>query len=382
MNYLIVQMSAEEAFFARFRKNRGDLVFVEGSRHRLDGEESLPDLLSRYSGKSAEERIILSISPVIVSQREMDLPISDPRKVREILPMELKGEIAADTEDMVFDMVNLGGGKILALWGRRNLIAAEISSLADCGMDPAVVTASVFNWRALLPPEGTTGTIAITDGESIAVFKNGLPLFFRSYGRDEFYQELNRTLAALEIGKGVKIDRLYLHGMAARNSAGVSPCGGLPGFPVAPLPLIGKIAGVFNADASSTLDLAGCYAVASAAADGTAVDFRRGNLAYAADFARIRNKVRLSVILAGIFIMLLLSEVGLRFFFVKKDIDSLNKSISVIYREVFPARKKPVDEVGELRSEIKKLTGPGGVHAILPILKAVAEIKGDDIIGI
>ena len=39
--------------------------------------------------------------------REIELPISDRRKVRDILPLELKGETAVDTDELVFDALSL-----------------------------------------------------------------------------------------------------------------------------------------------------------------------------------------------------------------------------------------------------------------------------------
>ena len=57
----------------------------------------------------------------------------------------------------------------------------------------------------------------------------------------------------------------------------------------------------------------------------------------------------------------------------------VNNSIRSIYREVFPSRKKPVDEVAELRSEIKKLGGGGATGTLLSSLKKLADIKGADV---
>jgi general secretion pathway protein L len=95
----------------------------------------------------------------------------------------------------------------------------------------------------------------------------------------------------------------------------------------------------------------------------------------------MQRKLRLSLILAVALVLLLFVEAGLRYFLVKQDLDSLNASIRTIYREVFPNRKKPVDEVGELRSEIKRLGGASGRSNVLGALKKLAEIKGDDVTG-
>jgi general secretion pathway protein L len=55
----------------------------------------------------------------------------------------------------------------------------------------------------------------------------------------------------------------------------------------------------------------------------------------------------------------------------------LNASIREIYKEVFPTRAKAVDEVSELKAEIKKL-GATGSEGVLSVLKKLTYAKGDD----
>src|SRR6185369_6711191 len=76
-------------------------------------------------------------------------------------------------------------------------------------------------------------------------------------------------------------------------------------------------------------------------------------------------------------IILVFAEAGVRYFIVQRDLSSLDGSIRAIYKEVFPTRKKPVDEVAELKAEIKRL-GATGSEGILAILKKLADAKGDD----
>ncbi len=112
MNYLIVQLCGNEALFARFQHKRGGLVFVGASREALTEEGSLTALLAAAAaGAREEERIALALPPAHLFLREMELPIDDRRKLREVLPLELKGETALDSDELVFDALPLGGGK-------------------------------------------------------------------------------------------------------------------------------------------------------------------------------------------------------------------------------------------------------------------------------
>ncbi len=379
MNYLIVQLSGDEALFARFQHKRGGLVFAGASREALTEEGALTTLLAAATAEArGEERIVLALSPTHLFLREMELPIDDRRKLREVLPLELKGETALDSDELVFDALPLGGGKILAIWGKRREVAGKISLMADERLEPEIVTASLFHWHALLPEDANRGHIAVTDGESLAVYRDGAPCFFRALGPGTLENGLARTLAALEIGKGITVEKVFLHGAAARQAT--PPVIG--SAEVAALPVTGELASVYGDDVTAARDLAGAYAAALACCREEPVNFRSGALAYTAGRKKALKRLRLSLILGGACVALLLAETGVRYFLVKRDLDSVNTSINTIYREVFPTRKKAVDEVSELRSEIKRLGGGAAGGSVLAVVNKLAAAKSDDVTGL
>jgi len=379
MNYLIVQLTGNEALFARFQLKRGVLVFDSASRETIDQEHPLAAMLADTAAAGREgERVVLVIPPALLSLREMELPLSDRRKLRDVLPLELKGETARDSEELVFDALPLDGGKVLAIWVKRHDLAEKIAVLTDNGLEPEIVTASLFHWHSLLPDGESGGHIALSDGESLAVYRKGKPCYFRALRQGEAGAEAARTLAALEIGKGLKVEKVLLHGAAAHGTAD---------FPAPPpefvvLPCNREMATLFGGDAAAIGDLAGAYAVARASALEEPVNFRRGNLAYTAGRKKILKKLRISLILATACLVLLMAETALRYFQVKHELDSVNNSIRAVYREVFPNRKKPVDEVAELRAEIKRLGGGAVTGNLLLSLTRLAEIKGADVSGL
>ena len=105
-------------------------------------------------------------------------------------------------------------------------------------------------------------------------------------------------------------------------------------------------------------------------------------LAYTAGNQKLYKKLRVTAVLAVAAVALLFAESGVRYYLVKRDLNSLDLSVKGIYREVFPNRKKPVDEVSELRSEIKRLEGAKTSSNLLKLLKDLADAKGDDVGGI
>jgi general secretion pathway protein L len=382
MNYLIVQLYDDEAIFARFVAKGKELVFTGASRHTLDAEHPFASLLPQVKTESSqEEKIVLAIPSSRLYMREVELPITDRRKVREVLPLEMKGETALDTEDLVFDAVSLAEGKFLAVWARQTKIADDIRIMAEHGLEPEIVTASLFHWQEILPVNAGSEPVAMTDGQAIAVYVGGTPVFFRPLGHGKLAAEAARTLAALEISRGITVSTVFLNGAAARQWSQDESTDVPKALTFTPLPVSGDFAAMFSADRSAALDLAGAFSLAKACIRDEPVNFRRGDLAYTAGLQKIRRKLRLTACLAAVLVLLLASEVGLRYYLVTRDLNSLDNSIRTIFRQVFPSRKKSADEVAELRSEIKRLGGSATGQPLLPMLKKLAELKGSDITG-
>ena len=128
--------------------------------------------------------------------------------------------------------------------------------------------------------------------------------------------------------------------------------------------------------------LAGLYAVARASYAGTLPDFRQGELAWTAGDAKLRKKLLLTGILAVTVIALLFITKGLQYRAAVADVASLNKSIATLYREIFPTRAKAVDEIAEIKGEIRKLAGIESSSGYLDLLKKLAEAKGTSINGL
>ena len=379
MTYLIVQLTNSEVLWGRFQRRRGELAFLGGGRHPLAGEPTFADLLKELSvSRREEEKVVLTLPSSSLFLREIDLPLTDRRKARQVLPLELKGETAIDTDELVFDAIPLADGKALAVWTRRAGVADLIRTMTEAGLEPETVSAAPLHWAELLSPSDTTEPVAITDGEALAVTQNGRLLFCRPLADVDPVAEVARTLAALELGKNIVIRKVLLHGELAH--ATVPPTS--PGLTFQLLPLAGSAARAFAGDAEAARDLASTYAVAAACGSGAVVNFRNGGLAYTAGDASARRKLMLTLVLAAILIVALAAETTVRYYLVRRDLNSLDSSILTIYRQVFPSRKKPVDAVGELKGEIRRLSGSAATGSTLAALTKAAELKGDDITDI
>lgn len=376
MTYLIIERTATAIAVSRFLLQRGVLVFQGAESRELASDGEIAERLGELLPHATEARIVWALPFSHLFSRELAMELRDRRKLREILPLELKGETALEGDELIFDGLPLAGGAVLALWGRKRELEAAIRLGTDAGAEPEVVTASPLQWEQLLPDADRTDTVALSDGTALAVYREGEPLFFRPLPGGA--AEIDRTLASLEIGKGITVERLYLHG--ALTPGEIPTVAGT--VQVAPLPLNDALAAAFGGDEAAARRQAGAWALAQALHADTCVSFRSGELAYTKGRERLKRQLRLPAVLALLLVVLLAADSGLRYALVKRDLTSLNTSIGAIYHELFPARKKSIDEVAELRAEIRKLGAASARSAVLDTLKQLAEAKGDDISGL
>jgi general secretion pathway protein L len=375
MDYLIIQIAENNVTVARFG-GTGRSTTLEGSGlFELNGEQDLAAIAARIAaGISGSPRVVLCLPPDLFAQRLVELPLSDLRKVREVLSSQLQGEIALPIEEAVFDALRSSDGKFMALWAKRSDIAAAIDLFRGAGLEPAVVSAAVFAWPAL---PGIQNDCALFDGSAVAVITDGRLSFLRALCGAERERQLTATLSALEMSAMPLPSRLLVFG---EQAADVPEMEGLA-LTAEVLELPEELGQLFRND-QTFRQLAGLYAVAQACQAGTLPDFRRGDLAWTAGDAALRKKLLLTAALAIVAITLLFVSKGMQYRAVRADSASLDKSISTIYREIFPGRAKAVDEVAEIKGEIRKLAGHEGSSAVLDVLKQLAEAKGAGINGL
>ncbi|HZV82431.1 MAG TPA: type II secretion system protein GspL [Geobacteraceae bacterium] len=362
----VIQISADELIFARFSRQRSHLLFLEGVRHRLD-ETDLAELLAPWKEKSGGDRIILSLPAALFSIREIELPIGERKKAREILPLELRGETALESDEIIFDILPLKPGTYAALWCSATRLAPHIARLASAGLDPEIVTSPLFTWQHLLPA-GDSAHCVLTDGEAAGIYKDGNPVYLRALPAAGD-KPLDATLAAVELAKGITVDQIFTLAGSERENL-------LPD--AAPLPISSSLAACFPADTGAARDLASAYAAAADLIGGDPVNFRRGPLTFVRRKLELQRKLRLTAALAAAVLLLLFAETGVRYYLLQKDLTSVESSIRKIYGEVFPKRSRAVDEVAELKAEIKRL-GTSSSQGVLAPLKKLSEAKGEEL---
>jgi general secretion pathway protein L len=362
----IIQLSGTQVTCARFQKNGKSLVPVSGSRHPYHDHAELISLLREQLQPTTDEvRTILALPPALITLRELTLPILDRKKLRELLPLELSGETADEGPELVCDALPLADGALLVGWSAVPELADLLIFFAQIGLDPEVATCASLGWHLLTPPDQQE-PIALVDDNALMVCSQGRPVFCRlmSTGTDT----VARTLTALELGKGIRVKTIYrLEG---------DPLSGERKLPL-PTQLSGQTAsGDLAADA-----LISPLSTALAYCSGEIFNLRSGPLAWTGKHSHLLRQFRVPIFLGSLVLLLLIAETGLRWYLLSRDLTSVNNSIASIYKGIFPARKKVVDETAEVKAELRRLQQGGATSDVLSFMDLLARAKDDLIQG-
>lgn len=359
----IVQPHDPDVRAVRYTVQRRLVTFLDA----YGPDEALPP-------PTAEEKVVIALSPQILGQRSVSLALRDRRKIRDILPLELKGELVEDPADLIFDALLLATGEALAFWIARDRLKQILA--AETAAPPEIASCAPAEWGALLPETEKGAFVALSDGTAIAVFKDAELCYYRSLG-SETGREIERTLAALDLSQGITVSVCYLFGQASDHWQK-----GPEGFPLTAriLPPNSFVQQLSLPDDASRLHLSSSAALAYAVVAGSMLNFMQGELASTKSAESFKKGVRLSAILALLIIIALFSEIAIRWQFITRDLRAVDRSITGLYKEVFPERKA-VDEAAELKAEIRRLSGSGGDAGALTLLKSFAEGMNDGVIG-
>lgn len=376
MDYLIIKAEEKQLTVAHFGMSRRSAELIGAAVIELDEDRSLSDAVRSLAEKiTGAPRVVLCLSPSIFAQRTISLPFNDVRRLHEVLPAHLQGDIALPVEELTLGVMAAGEGRFLALWALKKEIGSAIETFRDAGIEPQIVSSHPF---ALAELPGLPADCAVCDGTTLALLTAGRLSYFRTFNSEITPDSITATLSALELSGTPLPPRLVLIGAGTDGLFDNSDVLPLPVEMLCAPPETGHL--FRNDDAFQ--QLGGLYAVAKAGYGGTLPDFRQGELAWTAGDASLRRKAMLSGVLSLIVIMLLFVGKGFQYRAASIDLASLNKSIAAIYREIFPNRAKAVDEISEVKGEIRKLSGIDSSASFLDILKKMAEAKGSTINGL
>ena len=109
MDYLILQAEEKRLTVAHFGVSRRSTELIGAAAIELNEEWSLADALHSIAEKmTGSPRVVLCLPPALFAQRSVTLPLTDLRKVREVLPSHLQGDIALPVEELALGVLPTG----------------------------------------------------------------------------------------------------------------------------------------------------------------------------------------------------------------------------------------------------------------------------------
>jgi len=355
----------------------------------------------------------VALSPSLFSFRNLSLPFSDLRKVRQTLGFELESMAARPMDEMLFDFSvyeKKEKSLIMAALLPKREITGCLDMLGSLRLDPDVVTIGwlpVLSWllkRPLSPGQG----VLLELGEErsvIYLFCNKKVALVRvlSGGPKAPWASAAQALPGTEASDFVSFIagalEDTLHSLAHLHGAAINPerifaagpgaaCQGLlqglakkTGIESEAVDIIrdGTLKkGSGHGEVPDAALFQGAIALALAAG-GREFNFRRQEFAKSKDRLGIgRNAVRASIML-GILVSLLLAGMWVEYGFLTRQYDALGEAVRGIYLKTFPEAKRIVDPLGQMKIALNEASKEAGWEVssarglVIDVLKDISD---------
>jgi hypothetical protein len=330
----------------------------------------LVDVLKGMAGGWAGSRIIASIPGYRFSQRLVQFPFADRKRIEKALPFEVEDTIPFPPDDVVFDHLAMDkAGKdsdktketpVLGIMIPKTVLRQHIDLLVSAGVDPQAIVPTYVGLYFISKMVPIEGTAVLIDGNDLCLKSGPIVRACRSFFGSQATGGIRHTLKALETELNEPIEKAYL--LSANEKIGAE----LIDLGIA----VERISPDFHgkkADDPVSLGLALC--------DQT--NFRKNEFAYRlADIGA--RKRRLTLIIAGIMAAVLgATNIGVKSYLIQSSYNRLDQEIKNIFHQAVPDAKAVGDPVRQLRvrlDEAKKKFGALGTGtSALDVMKAVTD---------
>jgi general secretion pathway protein L len=206
---LVIEAGPSAILCAAF--TTGELEPIEYFRY---AQGSLKDSLRLLSEDLVKKelkpvKVLLSIHSSLLSVKFLEIPVTDRRKLQEIISLQSEDLFMKGPESMVLDCLPLPGGKAVVAGVEKEELSSQLKALADAGMAASWAGPALFSKGLLLKGLGqTNGAAAFIDDDSITVTRDGQTCFFKHLATED---DLLLSVSALE-ADGVKIEKYYSAG--------------------------------------------------------------------------------------------------------------------------------------------------------------------------
>lgn len=343
----------------------------------------------------------VAIPAVFFSSRNLQVPFSNPKKIRMVLPFEIEPHLPFQADDLAIDFSILADSsaqepaEVLAVAVERARLSAVIEALAGVNIDPERVTlsglsAAVWSGRTAGPDETilcldigrTFGALFIVAGNSVRLIRS-FPLPPDPALRTRAVQNhIRTTLGAF----------FEMEGMPVAPEQAIVIGDGLEGMNLeelaASLPLALQTADLRESlkvlhekeafPSWSATGLDGALALALAEIEGLeCLNFHRGQFPGKKIVSRYRENLIKTGALAAAVLVLMFASVLIQSFLQQRRLSELDQQIAAVFRETFPEVQKITDPYQQMQirlQEIKKSAALPG--EALPSMRSIDLLKG------
>ncbi|HVO30362.1 MAG TPA: type II secretion system protein GspL [bacterium] len=409
------------------------------SFHKADFDPADPEGVGKALADIASQ---LTGAPTVVARlpgdrvllRFLDMPMSDARKLDQVIPFEVESQVPYELEELVLDHTTVrrspeGGAKVLVAAARREDVKAAIEQLTAGGMEPRWVVAgpAALASLAVAVPALAKGVVALVDGgytrTDVCILRDGKPAFVRTISggvadiadahlagggpleslesidvtagapeaaamraASEFVaRELRRTMLSAEIEAQLVPEKIVFFGGLSRLRGLSALVERTVQIPVEPLVLAGAewakvpLTGGAEAEAGTAVALA-----FRAVSDSVVPNFRRDEFAWKRDAKELSGVIARLAAAAMVLLFLAFANYVVKERLLASEKKAMDKEIAAEVLAAFPDAPKDRLKDGDAAVSIMRgnvddaetrlaQLGGGSNASVLDILKAVSE---------
>jgi general secretion pathway protein L len=368
---------------------------------------------------------VVSVPAGKASLHTIEMPFSDPKKIRQALPYEMETLMPFSVESRVTDFITPKSGSgagVLAASVSSETISEILACLRSRGLDAQVLDLEcvpTVNWLLRQQDTPDTGlflhiglrrhTLVLFIGRQVALVRSlgsemnhgnpfgvltgvdgkgvGDPQEFRRGVEQVLATVVQNVLSTVRAFKGlsgfpISVEKIYFSGPGGLFQETGPILERYTGFPAEALDVradktvhIEKTA----ADAWNSPLMSGALALTMRdSKDITSFDFRKGVFEVETPLLGSLHRLKSTGVLVGLFLILWMADAGLEFNRLNKQYDALGVAMEEVFRDTFPDASRIVDPLQQMKVRAREDAGSGHVPGrgtdtrILDLIKEIS----------
>lgn len=334
-------------------------------------DAELVEILKEKSRDWTGAKIVSSIPGHFFTQRMVQLPFSDRKRVEKALPFEIEDTVPFELEDVIIDHIILQSGRddkadgskespVLGILLPRAVLKKHLELLASAGIDPQVIVPSYTGLETLSGMIKSEGCAILACGNDICLRNGESVRSLRSFSASGSTAGILHTIQSLEIEQKERVEKICIL------------CPEHPSEPV--------LAGLGVPMEHVFPEYGGKKAVdplSLGLALSDHVNFRKQEFTYHLADEGVRRMRRTIIAAGAVAALLFVTNLGVKLYLVETAYAKLNKEIREVYRQAVPDAKAVADPVRQLRSSLEESRKKFGVlgtgTSALDAMKAVTD---------